>query len=558
MYEQQRLKIGKLSHKGMGREINEDSFAVPEGLDPMLIAKKGLLYIVADGMGGHKAGKTASLMATRTVMSKYYSDPSPDVAQSLERAIQTANAEIYNKAQSPGYEGMGTTLVAAVVKGNWLFVANVGDSRAYLIRGRKIKQITQDHSQVAEQVRAGLLTAEEARHHKFRNIITRSVGTKPKVEVDLFREKIRPGDTVLLCSDGLTNEVRDEEILQIVISNDPQGAAKQLIELANQRGGSDDITVLVLSLIPPPQLAFADLLRSSRFAPVVGGVAIAIVFLIALYWALMLWGTTMSPKTPSLSPSTTAIISTPTSVPSAPASAEPQTFDTEVQKGPVRYVIKRGDYLFKIAQIFGVEGSLEQEKWAREIATKHPEILLYPGDINKITYGSSIITEPFNFGYMIGGKVANFLEQDFTAGFELVLSTSKKYRIVFRDPESVRRQPSPLIDGEVVRVFGYPKGEDTLEAALVDRYLEKEGRWQNWCFAPAEEGKRVWVYGKLNKWGFGGVEGVEGLTASNSGKMIAAYGFWERSYLNRDIIAFRVIEAYFWSETEGCYVKPPK
>jgi len=146
MHEQQRLVIGKRSHKGMRREINEDSLAIPRGIAPQLLARKGMLYIVADGIGGHKAGKTASQMATRVVMREYYSDSSPDIVQSLERAIQVANAEIYSKAQNPGYEGMGTTLVAAVLKGNRLLVANVGDSRAYLIRGQRIKQITRDHS----------------------------------------------------------------------------------------------------------------------------------------------------------------------------------------------------------------------------------------------------------------------------------------------------------------------------------------------------------------------------------------------------------------------------
>ena len=585
MHEQQGLRIGKRSHIGMRREINEDNFAIPEGIDPRTLARKGMLYIVADGMGGHEAGDTASRMATRTVMREYYSDPSPDVTQSLKRAIQIANAEIYNEAQSPEYEGMGTTLVAAVLKGDRLFVANVGDSRAYLIHGQRIKQITRDHSWVVEQVRAGIITEEEARSHEHRHLLTRSLGGKAAIVVDLFHEKLKPGDAVLLCSDGLTEEVWEEEIGQIVASHRPQEATNQLIDLANQRGGSDNITAIVVGVVRVPQLVLADVfdsIRSLGLVPILGVIAIAVVLL-----TIGLSGVFRKPPVPELLPSRTAPLPAasptkpaPTMTSSPPAATptpeavrptstvastptptlpEPQVFDTDAWKGPIRYALKDGVGLAAQAPVFGVgdtsgETYEERVRWAREIAARHPEILVVPWNINNLRKGSSIVVEPLNFGYMIGGRVEHFSREGSTPGFDLVLSPSKTYHIAFFDPDSVRGQPHPLRNGEIVRVFGYPKEESLLEVALVDRYLEEEGRWQSWYFAPAEEGKRLWVYGKLNEWGFGEVEGVRDLMGSHHDRAVAAYGFWQRSCPECDTITFWMAEVYYWSETDGLYL----
>ena len=581
---QLRLKVGQRTHVGVKRTANEDSLAVPEGIDPRLLEKKGMLYILADGMGGHKAGETASQMTTRTVMQEYYSDPSPDVAQSLQRAIQVANAEIYSRAQSPEYEGMGTTLVAAVLKGDRLFVANVGDSRAYLIHGQRIKQITRDHSWVVEQVRAGIITEEEARSHEHRHLLTRSLGGKAAIVVDLFHEKLKPGDAVLLCSDGLTEEVWEEEIGQIVASSRPQEAANQLVDFANQRGGSDNITAIVIGVVRVPRLALADVLdsiRSSRLAPIFGVIAIAAVLLtIGLSWALVF----REPAAPRVPPSPTAPVPeasptksapTPTAFPSVatptpeavmptstiaptstPVPPEPQTFDTDVQKKPIKYALKDGVGLAEQARIFGVGDAWEERvTWAQEIAVRHPEILVSPGNIHNIKRGSSIVVEPLNFGYMIGGRVESFSREGSTPGFDLVLSSSKRYHIGFLDLESVRQQPDPLRNGETVRVFGHLREDNLLEVALIDRYLEEGGRWRNWYFAPTEEGKRLWVYGKLNEWGFGGVEEVRHLMGSDYGKAVAAYGFWQKSCSDYDTIAFWTIEVYFWSETEMLYTK---
>ncbi len=249
------LDVGPLSNVGKVREINEDYLGTFESMtksmnfSPKEANRKGRLYAVADGMGGHAAGEVASEQAINTLFGRYYADPNPDLPRSLERAFRAANAEIYNQAATNFEQsGMGTTLVAIVIQRDQLLVANVGDSRAYLVRGQQIEQITQDHSWVNEQVEAGLLTLEEARHHVYRNIITRSMGNRPDVLVDIFTQTVEPGDTIVLCSDGLSNEIEDQEITDIVSHDDARAAAQKLIDLANERGGPDNITTLVIKV----------------------------------------------------------------------------------------------------------------------------------------------------------------------------------------------------------------------------------------------------------------------------------------------------------------------
>lgn len=255
MGQQFALDVGPLSDPGQMRDLNEDDWGTFEqmgkvvGFSTKNMERKGRLYAVADGMGGHAAGEVASKKAIGVLFRQYYTDPNPDLLHSLKRAFEAANAEIHTQAKTNFEQsGMGTTLVAAVIKGDRLLVANVGDSRAYLIREQWIQQISKDHSWVGEQVEAGLLTEKEARQHVYRNIITRSLGNRPEVEVDVFSQTIYPGDAIVLCSDGLSNEVHEDEIERIVSANDSQGAAKALIDLANKRGGLDNITTVVIKV----------------------------------------------------------------------------------------------------------------------------------------------------------------------------------------------------------------------------------------------------------------------------------------------------------------------
>jgi serine/threonine protein phosphatase PrpC len=240
------VNVAQRTDVGRKRLHNEDSVAHIVPTDPVMMVKKGALFIVADGMGGHAAGEVASEIAVNTVCNMYYQDPGEEVPSALIRAVVSANAIIYQRsAENQSQQGMGTTCVAAVLQGTTAYIANVGDSRAYLIRQGQIRQISQDHSWVAEQVQAGLMTPEQASTHAMRNMITRSLGFYPTIAVDIFTEQVMAGDMLLLCSDGLSGMVSDSEILQIVQQFGPQEGVYRLIERANDHGGVDNITVLI-------------------------------------------------------------------------------------------------------------------------------------------------------------------------------------------------------------------------------------------------------------------------------------------------------------------------
>ena len=254
---QLRLDVAQLTDVGRKREHNEDNMAYVIPKDTQVMAMKGALFIVADGMGGHAAGEVASEIAVDTVSNAYYMDDNEDVSTPLLQAIKRANTAIYQRAaENMLRSGMGTTCVAAVLRGNMSYIANVGDSRAYLVRGNQVRQISQDHSWVAEQVRAGLLTEEQARTHAQRNVITRCLGTQPDVEVDVFRESLQEGDCLILCTDGLSGLVSDEELLRIVEQSVPQESVYHLVERANENGGPDNITAIVVRVhelgVEPP------------------------------------------------------------------------------------------------------------------------------------------------------------------------------------------------------------------------------------------------------------------------------------------------------------------
>ena len=243
------LRMGAKTDLGRVRDNNEDKFDFFEPEDPSVLATKGCFYAVADGMGGHSAGQIACELALKTVISCYFDNPSADTEASLRSAVIEANSVIYEMAQSVSdRQGMGTTLTAIIVREDRMTVAQVGDSRAYLLRGRKIAQLTEDHSWVAEQVRLGTMTLAEAQVSPFRNIITRSIGTSAVVEPDLFTQSLQVGDTLVLCSDGLSGHLEPQEIETITEQHSPSAAALSLVEAANERGGRDNITALVLSV----------------------------------------------------------------------------------------------------------------------------------------------------------------------------------------------------------------------------------------------------------------------------------------------------------------------
>lgn len=247
------LDVAYKTDIGLKRSGNEDhaSSYVPE--DEQELTRKGALFVVADGMGGHAYGDVASEMAVNVLHETYYQDAETDVATSLQRAVELANAQIF--ATNKGFQQdqsavkqnfMGTTIVAVVIKDDHAFIANVGDSLVYLVRGEQVIQLAQNHAWVAEQVVKGLLTPEQARTHEKKNVITRCLGTKESVEVYCASEKVQDGDILVLCTDGLYSLVPEPEIRSLVQRYDSQESAQRLIARANEQGGVDNITALVV------------------------------------------------------------------------------------------------------------------------------------------------------------------------------------------------------------------------------------------------------------------------------------------------------------------------
>ncbi|MGN0355911.1 MAG: Stp1/IreP family PP2C-type Ser/Thr phosphatase [Muricoprocola sp.] len=231
-----------LTDQGKLRSMNQDYVFASD----KPIGKLPNLFVVADGMGGHNAGDEASRCAVSTLLKVIRKSRERNPVRLLGKAIDEANDAVYQEAiEHREFLGMGTTLVAATIVKSTLYVANVGDSRLYVL-GKKLEQVTRDHSLVEEMVRMGELTPEEARRHPDKNIITRAIGVKPTVAVDFFEVPMRNVNYVLLCSDGLTNMVSDDEIFEIIKKEtDLEKAGRKLVDTANKNGGRDNITVLL-------------------------------------------------------------------------------------------------------------------------------------------------------------------------------------------------------------------------------------------------------------------------------------------------------------------------
>jgi serine/threonine protein phosphatase PrpC len=232
-----RFAEGHRTDVGRGRPENEDN---------LLVDREHGLYAVADGMGGHRAGEVASATAIETLKAAFLG------GQRLDEAVVAANAAVFAKgADDPSMRGMGTTMTAIALQGDSTAVfGHVGDSRAYLMRDATVTQVTDDHSLVEQLVREGRLTPEEAQNHPQRAVITRALGVDAEVEVDTYRVDLKPGDRLLICSDGLTNMLSDDTIGQTLRRHaDPQQAADTLVDMANQAGGDDNITVVILDAL---------------------------------------------------------------------------------------------------------------------------------------------------------------------------------------------------------------------------------------------------------------------------------------------------------------------
>jgi protein phosphatase len=257
------IEVSSQSDIGCVRNNNEDSFGYWEPEDDQLFLRKGRLAVVADGMGGYEGGQEASRLAVETLLSVYRDFGGNDPQQALVEGLQAAHDQIrrYSFAH-PELRGMGTTCTAAaIVSGahgpgsitdNYgeLYYVHVGDTRLYLIRDGHITRVTRDHSYVERLLEAGMISLEEAEHHPQRNILTAALGTNPDLIMDSppRPEPLRPEDVLLICSDGLWGQVRDSELLSTVQNKSAKKAGRELIELARERGGPDNITVEILRL----------------------------------------------------------------------------------------------------------------------------------------------------------------------------------------------------------------------------------------------------------------------------------------------------------------------
>ncbi|MGN0480748.1 MAG: Stp1/IreP family PP2C-type Ser/Thr phosphatase [Lachnospiraceae bacterium] len=236
------MKASALTDVGRTRKINQDSVYA----STVAVGKLKNLFIIADGMGGHKAGDTASRCAVETVVDTVKNSRSSSILGVLDEAIRNANDKVLEvAATSEDFSGMGTTLVVATIEQGMLCVGNVGDSRLYLV-GDEIRQITRDHSLVEEMVSIGELERSQARTHTNKNIITRAIGADKKVMADFFEVQINPNDKFVMCSDGLSNMVEDDTIRQVIKNFPCDEAAGMLVDLANQNGGKDNISVIII------------------------------------------------------------------------------------------------------------------------------------------------------------------------------------------------------------------------------------------------------------------------------------------------------------------------
>ncbi|HLG64165.1 MAG TPA: protein phosphatase 2C domain-containing protein [Ktedonosporobacter sp.] len=248
------LDVAQYTHIGH-RASNEDNMTLYIPEDPQIMAKKGALFVVADGMGGHAKGDVASELAVNTIRDTYYQDTNEDILTSLRLAVEHANMLIWQKneeilryatSDEQKKMAMGTTCVATVLKNDKAHIANVGDSLVYVIHAGQVSQIAQSHELTTEQLRKGEITEEEAKKRGLTNKITRCLGEKSTVDVYVATETVQDGDTLILCTDGLWTLIEESEMCSIVEQYEPQESAKRLVARANENGGPDNITAVVV------------------------------------------------------------------------------------------------------------------------------------------------------------------------------------------------------------------------------------------------------------------------------------------------------------------------
>lgn len=242
------ISHGCQTDKGMVREENQDAYGItPPSLDS-LNTPKGVLFVVADGMGGHRAGRHASELAVAAVTASYAAAAVAPVPELLRQVMEEANTRVFGEAgDNPAFRGMGTTCTILVFQESSCWIGHIGDSKVFLATPDELRQITTDHSHVWDLYKRGAITREQARIHPERNILTRALGKQADIAPEITGPlPLAPGTWFIMCTDGLTNHLEDEEIRRMVVGRAPQVAADELVALANARGGTDNVTVLII------------------------------------------------------------------------------------------------------------------------------------------------------------------------------------------------------------------------------------------------------------------------------------------------------------------------
>lgn len=251
------VEVAQKSDVGLVRSENQDFAIINTAEEQAVTPDRGRLMVVADGMGGHRGGATASRMAATIIKTEYLASGKGEPGAALKAALESANAKVYAEAQvNPELRGMGTTCSGLVILGSTAYVAHVGDSRIYMMRAGEIRQITDDHSLVASMVREGLLSAKEAETHPRRNVLQRSMGVSEQVEVDTLTFPVEPGDTFILCSDGLHGLVKKDEMGEVAVL-EPQVAVAEFVKRVLERGAPDNVTVIIARVGPQESVQVA-------------------------------------------------------------------------------------------------------------------------------------------------------------------------------------------------------------------------------------------------------------------------------------------------------------
>lgn len=317
---------GAVTHPGRARQAeghNEDALWVPTHLDPSLVNQCGALYVVADGIGGHANGEVASQLAVETMRTVYYQNANPDRRQALYQTVLAANTAIYQSTQ--GLTGgaanrMGSTVVAVVVKDNQVMVANLGDSRAYLVRGGQAHVLSQDHTVVAELLRRQLISVEEAATHPDRSSLMRSLGQEASCQPFVSDWlPLQASDRIVVCTDGLWDVVGDATLARLSNRGTPDAAARALVNAANERGGPDNITVIVIGDATPVGAGWLAPIMAAPVLWLAGG--IGLVFLTAILVIALAGAGTLPPTSTPFAQAVPSPVATPpmgTAIPTEP------------------------------------------------------------------------------------------------------------------------------------------------------------------------------------------------------------------------------------------------